>query len=178
MPISANRFSAALLLLASAAACGAKSSAGTSLDTVTDAAVTVTVTDAGEDARQTSGEGASTCDCCGTPVTISAGESCGRGVCDDACGHTSRDAGEDATIGPCDPPPTSNSPRCPADYVGLAANGKPCTPIGLVCAYPGEGDPAECGAATAMMWCRPKGAADAGVDAGADAGEGEWVVAQ
>jgi hypothetical protein len=104
-------------------------------------------------------------------VTWPADESCGQGACDNIC-NLPRDAGSDGD-GACDFPPANNDPRCPATYGTPGANGKPCDPIGLTCAYPGAGDGSGCSASTAMMWCREAAGADGG-----DAGTGAWVVAQ
>jgi len=72
----------------------------------------------------------------------------------------------------CSYPPVNNDPRCPASYSFTYAQST-CAPIGLTCAYPGQGDGTNDGCyATAMMWCRgDAGDADAG-------GVGTWVLAQ
>lgn len=88
----------------------------------------------------------------------------------------------------CAPPPADNDPACPATY-SFTYQGRPCSSVGLTCAYPGAGDGLSDGTyATAMMWCRgpvvdPR---DGGPDASADAGDadaggdepGTWTVAQ
>jgi hypothetical protein len=73
-------------------------------------------------------------------------------------------------------------------YLGVA-----CAPVGLTCAYPGQGDEvtSPSGAAgsrcfaTAMLWCVAAGAdggaeagTDGGAEAGAEGGAGTWVFAQ
>lgn len=50
-----------------------------------------------------------------------------------------------------------------------------CSPIGLTCAYPGQGDGTSNGCySTAMGWCR----SDAGDAGDGEAGSGSWVLAQ
>jgi hypothetical protein len=70
---------------------------------------------------------------------------------------------------------STNPPNCPPRY-SHSYMGQPCSPIGLTCAYPGQGDGTfDGGYATAMMWCRGPGGIG---DAGGDAGYGTWVIAQ
>ena len=66
----------------------------------------------------------------------------------------------------CSYPPANNDPLCPSTY-SYSSYMKPCSPVGLTCAYPGMGDGLANGCfATAMMWCV------------GDAGTGTWTVAQ
>jgi len=84
-------------------------------------------------------------------------------------------AAADGADADCSYPPANNDAQCPSTY-SYSNGGKPCSPVGLSCSYPGRGD----GTAghpcrsTAMLWCR----ADGGSDAGADAGSGTWRFAQ
>ena len=104
---------------------------------------------------------------------------------------SSSPTGSDPDATPCGAPAAPNDPRCPAHYGGTTSGGKPCSPVGLLCQYPneGDGDPATCTAATAMMICRapgdtgrPRDPADAGD--GGDGGDatapttGGWSVLQ
>ncbi|HLK39594.1 MAG TPA: hypothetical protein VKU41_22720 [Polyangiaceae bacterium] len=87
----------------------------------------------------------------------------------------SGEAGVAPEAGPdCSYPAVANDPHCPSTYSGLGAQARPCSPVGLACAYPGAGDGTSSGCATAMMWCRVDGGDG---DAGAT-GMGSWVVAQ
>jgi hypothetical protein len=100
----------------------------------------------------------------------------GDGAVHDALGDA-RDGTSDAPV-VCDYPPYANDPACPAQYA-YTFGGKPCSPIGLQCAYPGAGDGESNGCfSTAMLWCR--GDAGVTVDAGdaGDAGSGTWTAAQ
>lgn len=66
----------------------------------------------------------------------------------------------------CSYPPANNDPQCPASY-SYTSYQQPCSPVGLTCAYPGQGDGLANGCfATAMMWCK------------GDGGTGTWTVAQ
>jgi hypothetical protein len=80
------------------------------------------------------------------------------------------DAGPD-----CSYPPVNNDSRCPPSY-SFSYEGKPCSPIGLGCSYPGVGDQMPNGCLySAGLLCRD----DAGaVEAGPDAGPGSWTAMQ
>jgi hypothetical protein len=68
-----------------------------------------------------------------------------------------------------------NEAGCPATY-DTASLPPACSPIGLQCLYPGQGDGAGCTAATAALFCVASGVdAGAGGDAGA---QGRWGGAQ
>jgi len=108
------------------------------------------------------------------------GLSCGGDKCTNACSFcniirctgglwTQQEAFPDPRCNdasPCSYPPANNDSNCPSTY-SVGNYQKPCAPVGLACAYPGQGDfqPNGCNA-TAMMWCK------------GDAGMGTWVVAQ
>lgn len=95
----------------------------------------------------------------------------------DTFGGGSRDGGGDGGYAndACSYPPVANDPACPATY-SYSYGGKPCSPIGLNCAYPGAGDGESNGCyATAELWCRGDAGAGGG---GADGGTGTWVFGQ
>jgi len=80
------------------------------------------------------------------------------------------DAGQD-----CGFAQPHNEPGCPATY-DTATLPPACSPIGLQCLYPGQGDGAGCTAATAALFCVASGVdGGAGGDAG---GQGRWSAAQ
>lgn len=91
---------------------------------------------------------------------------------DDASAEASAEVEAGADCGFEDP---HNEAGCPATY-GTASLPSACSPIGLQCLYPGQGDGTGCMAATAMLGCVASGVdGGAGGDAG---GQGRWIAAQ
>ena len=82
------------------------------------------------------------------------------------------EAGSDAGVD-CGFATAHNEAGCPATY-STASLPASCSPIGLECEYPGQGDGTGCSAATAGLFCVASDA-DAGGDAGA---AGTWRAAQ
>jgi hypothetical protein len=108
------------------------------------------------------------------------GLTCGGETCTDACSFcnivrctggvwTQEEAFPDPSCNDapaCAYPAANNDPQCPASY-SYSSYQQPCSPVGLTCAYPGQGDGLANGCyATAMMWCK------------GDGGTGTWTVAQ
>ena len=58
----------------------------------------------------------------------------------------------DANSSTCKVSEVTNDPACPSEYVGH--KGKPCSPAGLGCSYPGQGDDVQGCPATAVLVCQ------------------------